>query len=170
MGSKAAAQWSAFAWSGPRPGAGYHARAFEAVASGGAEEHFASFGVTPEQAAAGLAEGSLVVDTRLREVLSSLADGAGAGGRVTPGGFALAVEGPLRFATPSVVDEARYAAELAGLREADILRARRSLDELAVRLDAIEAAPTVRARRRAADLVRRLRGRGRAPGGETRLG
>ena len=88
----------------------------------------------------GLADGSLVVDTRLRDALRLLRDGA-EGRR-----FTLPRDGsePLRFPRPSVVDEAAYAVDVAALGEADVIRMQRRLDTLEQRLLRLERNPGFR--------------------------
>jgi hypothetical protein len=76
----------------------------------------------------GLADGSLVVDTRLRDVLRSLRSRQN-------GGFSL--DG-IAFPRPTVVDEAAYAVDVAALGEADVVRVQRRLDELEQRVAAVE--------------------------------
>jgi hypothetical protein len=70
----------------------------------------------------GLASGRLVVDTRLRDALRRLAEGAK----------------QLEFETPTLVDEATYAVEAAVLGEADVVRLQRRLDTLERRLATVE--------------------------------
>ncbi len=97
----------------------------------------------------GVRDGSLVIDTRLRDALRSIR---------RDGGFAL--DAGLSFPRPSVVDEASYAVDVAALGEADIIRLQRRLDELEPRLLALEREPSVRALRTLRRAARRLRGRG----------
>jgi glycosyl transferase family 2 len=87
----------------------------------------------------GLQDGSLVVDTRLRDALHAL---QGGGERE----FALPVAGESRlsFPRPSVVDDAAYAVDVAALGEADVVRVQRQLDTLEGRLRAIEGRPAAR--------------------------
>ncbi len=85
----------------------------------------------------GVSDGSLVIDTRLRDALRTIRNGEA-----------------LRLPRPSIVDEAAYAVDVAALGEADIIRLQRRLDQLEPRLHALERDPAVRA-------VRALRKRGR---------
>lgn len=77
----------------------------------------------------GLAEGSLVLDTRLRDALRSLTGAAelpaGEMLRPSPAGAPALV-----FPEPTLADDSEYAVEAAVLREANVVRARRHLDEL----------------------------------------
>ena len=79
----------------------------------------------------GLRDGSLVVDTRLRDALRRLRE-----------------EKPLAFPRPTVVDEAAYAVDVAALGEADVVRLQRRLDTLEQRLVTLERRPLVRIDRR----------------------
>jgi hypothetical protein len=76
----------------------------------------------------GLADGSLAVDTRLRDVLRGLRSAQN-------GGFSLS---GVEFPRPTVVDEAAYAVDVAALGEADVVRVQRRLDELEQRVAAVE--------------------------------
>ena len=76
----------------------------------------------------GLADGSLVVDVRLRDVLRGLRSSQN-------GGFSLA---GVAFPRPTVVDDASYAVDVAALGEADVVRVQRRLDELEQRVAAVE--------------------------------
>jgi hypothetical protein len=69
-----------------------------------------------DEVARGLADGSLVVDTRLRDALRALPAGR------------------LTFPVPDVVEDAAYAVECAALGEADMVRLEHRLDELEERL------------------------------------
>jgi hypothetical protein len=75
----------------------------------------------------GLEEGTLVLDTRLRDALRALSEGK-----------------ELVFPRPTVVDEAAYAVDVAALGEADLVRLQRRLDTLEQRLLTIERRPSVR--------------------------
>ena len=81
---------------------------------------------------AGVAEGRLVVDTRLRDALRQLA--------TSRAGYA-AGRRPPRFPLPTLVEDAEYAVEAAVLGEADVVRLQRRLDELERRLQTRRAAP-----------------------------
>jgi hypothetical protein len=104
----------------------------------------------------GLAEASLVVDTRLRDALRELRlpdspdDGAA-------GGFALPTDGTsrLEFPTPDVVDDAAYAVECAAVGEVDLHQLERRIDELEAKLTRLEHRFWTRVRRRAVRLRRR---------------
>jgi hypothetical protein len=99
----------------------------------------------------GLADGSLVLDTRLRDGLRAL---RGDDGR----GFALPLAGESRlsFARPSVVDDAAYAVDVAALGEADVVRVQRQLDTLEGRLRAMESRPAARLYTRLGGAAKRM--------------
>jgi hypothetical protein len=65
----------------------------------------------------------------------------------------------LRLPTPSIVDDALFAADVAGLGESDLVRARQSIDEIDARLRAMESAIPVRLERGLRSLAYRLRSR-----------
>jgi hypothetical protein len=87
----------------------------------------------------GLRDGSLVVDTRLRDALRDLAE-----------------DKPLTFPRPTVVDEAAYAVDVASLGEADVVRLQRRLDTLEQRLSTLERRPLVRIDRRLHGVAKKL--------------
>ena len=87
----------------------------------------------------GLADRSLVPDTRLRDALRTLREGE-----------------PLTFPRPTVVDEAAYAVDVAALGEADVVRLQRRLDTLEQRLRALEHGPGLRAYRKLTRAGRKL--------------
>ncbi|TML04340.1 MAG: hypothetical protein E6G36_06535 [Actinobacteria bacterium] len=87
----------------------------------------------------GLADGSLVTDTRLRDALRTVRDGK-----------------PLTFPRPTVVDEAAYAVDVAALGEADVVRLQRRLDTLEQRLHTLEQGPGLRAYRKLTRAGRKL--------------
>lgn len=86
---------------------------------------------------AGLAAGLLARDTRLRDALRTLA-----GEREVPASgarFRLPRQSsPVPLPPPTAADDASYAVEVAVLREAENVRARRRLDELEPRLESLE--------------------------------
>jgi hypothetical protein len=89
-----------------------------------------------EEIERGLAEGSLVVDTRLREALETLRT-------AEPGDdlhYALPSDGVSRlaFPRPDVVDDAAYAIECAAVGEVNLEQFERRLDELEAQLDRLE--------------------------------
>jgi hypothetical protein len=105
----------------------YYDRVRKLIAEGRLEEVFDSLMVDDTALERGLEEGSLVVDTRLRDALRTLREGKA-----------------LTFPRPTVVDEAAYAVDVAALGEADVVRLQRRLDTLEQRLLTIERRPSVR--------------------------
>ena len=104
-----------------RSGTGYHLKGYDALQNGRIEEQHASLVVDDEALRRGLEEGSLLVDTRLRDALRTTRAGA-----------------PLSFPRPTLAEEAEYAVEAAALSEAYTVRAQRHLDELEQRLLSLE--------------------------------
>jgi hypothetical protein len=105
----------------------YYDRVRALIAEGRGDELYESLVVDDAALERGLAEGSLVIDTRLRDALRTLAAGE-----------------ELVFPRPTVVDEAAYAVDVAALGEADVVRLQRRLDTLEQRLLTIERRPSVR--------------------------
>ena len=70
----------------------------------------------------GVDQGSLTVDTRLRDALRTIAEGR-----------------PPGFERVGVAEEARFATDLAALRDAELADTRKRLNELELRLAAVEA-------------------------------
>lgn len=140
-----------------------HRAASEAVEAGRSAETFGALVVDDAQLERGLADGSLVLDERLRDALRRLAGVD----RLEPVGdpastrFSLPSPGgtPLRFPLPTVVEDAAYAVDVATLGEADVVRAQRRLDVLEERIAELERRPTARLGR----LVGRAVGRVRRP-------
>ncbi len=87
-----------------------------------------------------LAEGALVLDTRLRDALRAAASGE-----------------PLTFPRPSVAEDAGLALDVAVRGEADVLAAHERLDELEGRLAMVESSLPARLERRLRALVHRRR-------------
>jgi len=121
----------------------YYEEVARARKEGRFREHYESLVIGDEALERGLKEGSLVLDTRLRDALRTLRDGGG----------------PLAFPEPTVVDEAAYAVDVAALGEADLVRLQRRLDTLEPRLLALERRPTVRLAEGLAAAARRVRRR-----------
>jgi hypothetical protein len=120
-----------------RTGTGYHLTSYDALRRGRIDEQHDSMVVDEEALRRGLEDGTLVVDTRLRDALRALRlEKPNNGVR----GFALPSERttPLSFPRPSIADEAAYAAEAAVLDEAYAVRAQRRLDGLERRLESLE--------------------------------
>ena len=124
-----------------------HRAAYFAVSSGRGTETYDALVVDDEQLRRGLAEGSLVVDERLRDALRDLAGGGPVsrpGPEAIPFAFPLVGKGELRLPLPTVVEDAAYAVDAAVLGEADVVRARRRLDELERRVASLERRPSAR--------------------------
>ena len=112
--------------------------AFEASARGELEAFVRDRLLESDVLKQGLAEGSLVQDTRLRDAFRTLER-----------------EGRLEFPAPSAAEDAVYAAEVAVLEEADAVRLQRRLDELDARIGSLEAGLAPRARRALTSLLQR---------------
>jgi hypothetical protein len=101
-----------------RSGTGYHLKGYDALRGGRIEEQHRSLVVDDDAVRRGLEEGSLVIDTRLRDALRA--------GK------------PLTFPAPSLADDVAYAVEAAVLNEAYTVRAQRQLDRIEQRLLSLE--------------------------------
>ena len=112
----------------------------EARREGRVREFYDSFTVDDDALARGLADGTLALDTRLRDALRAL--------RADDGGFRLdAIQ--LAFPRAGVDEDAAYAAEASVLVEIDgIVRAEQRIDALEERLAALERTPLRRLARR----------------------
>ena len=105
-----------------RVGTGYHLKSYEALREGRIEAQYESLVVDDAALQRGIADGTLVVDTRLRDAFHTLR----AGGR-------------LAFPAPTDAEDVAYAVETAVLDEAYVVRAQRRLDALEQRLESLEA-------------------------------
>ena len=107
----------------------------------GSTAFYASLAVDDEALARGLADGTLAVDTRLRDALRALR--ATTGRSSCPGD-----ERRLAFPRPTAAEDAAFAAEASVLVEIDgIVRAEQRVRALERRLDALERGPLRSARR-----------------------
>ncbi len=114
-----------------RAGTGYHLKGYDALRSGVIEEQLASLVIDDEALVQGLDEGTLVLDTRLRDALRVLrTEGEEACG--------FAVGRPVTFPAPTIADDATYAVEAAVLADADVVRVERRIDALEQRLRVLE--------------------------------
>jgi hypothetical protein len=120
----------------------YYDRVRALIDEGRLDDLYESLVVDDSALERGLEEGSLALDTRLRDALRAFGEGK-----------------QLTFPRPTVVDEAAYAVDVAALGEADVVRLLRRLDTLEQRLVTIERRPSVRIenklRRAAKKLLRR---------------
>ena len=149
---KARLQGTAFERHIARPPTGYHANMYSALQSDAIGRYYESLVVSDAELEQGVAEGRLVVDTRLRDALRELRDPSGEGYLPLP-------EAPrLRFPLPTLVEDAEYAVEAAVLGEADVVRLQRRLDELERRLQTVEQRLPRRAYRKLARTARRFVG------------
>jgi Glycosyl transferase family 2 len=105
-----------------RSGTGYHMKGYGALQAGRIDEQYESLVVDDAALDRGLADGTLVTDTRLRDALRAVR-----GGR------------PPSFPHPPAGDDAAYAVEAAVLEEAYVVRAQRDLDALEQRLESLES-------------------------------
>jgi hypothetical protein len=120
----------------------YYDRVRELIGEGRVAELYESLVVDDDALERGLADGSLVVDTRLRDALRVVHEGRHPA-----------------FPRPTVVDEAAYAVDVAALGEADVIRLQRRLDTLEQRLLSLERRPAMRVDRKLRGAARRLLGR-----------
>jgi len=112
----------------------------EALREGRVPDLYDSFAVTDDLLDAGLANGTLALDTRLRDALRALRD--------ADGGFRLPARGEppmLFFPRPDVREDAAFAAEASVLVEIEgIVRAERRVEALEDRLATLERNPLAR--------------------------
>jgi Glycosyl transferase family 2 len=114
----------------------------DAFRAGRLDEFYDSFVVSDEALARGIEDGTLAIDTRLRDALRTLR--ANDGFRVPTPGF----DDALSFPPPDVGEDAIYAGEASVLVEIDgVVRAEKRVDALEVRLAALEREPLSRLRR-----------------------
>jgi hypothetical protein len=103
----------------------------DAYREGRLDEYLASYTVTDEQLEQGLADGTLAVDTRVRDALRRIGD-----------------RQALTFPRPGANEDALYAGEASVLVGIDgIVRAEERVDAMESRLSALEREPLARLRR-----------------------
>jgi glycosyl transferase family 2 len=117
----------------------YYEEVHRARREGRMNELYGSLVVDDQALERGLRDGSLVIDTRLRDALCAIREGK----RPT-------------FPRPNVVDEAAYAVDVAALGEADVVRLQRRLDTLEQRLLTLERRPLVRVDRKLRAAAKKL--------------
>jgi hypothetical protein len=126
-------------------------RLHAAVAGGHLDEFFKSHEVDDAVLEIGLADGSLAIDTRLRDALRLLRSPGGAFPMRT-----VETASPLTFPMPDLVERAEYAGEESILDEIDgVVRAERRVEALERRLDVLQHHPLAYAGRRILDQVAR---------------
>jgi len=110
----------------------YYEDVHRARQEGRFREFYDSLVIDDDAERRGLENGSLVIDTRLRDALRTLL--------TADGSFELPTTGASRlsFPRPTVVDDAAYAVDVAALGEADVVRVQRRLDELEARLATLD--------------------------------
>jgi hypothetical protein len=124
---------------------------FSTVDDGASGERFSSLALDEDEVERGLAEGTLAMDTRVRDALRALARVE----RLPPEPeFPRLTDVPaLAFPRPSLVEDAAYAVDTAVLAETEVLRAQKRLDRLERRVAELESGLiprlSVRARRAA---------------------
>lgn len=127
---------------------------YDAYRTGKLEEYFASFAVTDEKLERGLADGTLAIDTRLRDALRVIRDPDGSFRIPTPGD-----PSSLSFPMPDVGEDAQYAGEASVLVGIDgVVRAEQRVEILEARLAELGRNPLARLRGRGRKLTRRARG------------
>jgi hypothetical protein len=147
---KARLQGTAFEKYVARAPTAYHAQMFEALRRGTIAEYYESLVIGDAELEQGVAEGRLVVDTRLRDALRQL---------TTPSEAT-----SLSFPAPTLVEDAVYAVEAAVLGEADVVRLQRRLDVLERRLLSLELRLPNRVYRKLSRAAKRAIGRGEPQG------
>ena len=126
-----------------RSGTGYHPQGLRRAAAGRSDEQHASLVVDDAALEHGVQDGTLVIDTRLRDALRAIRAGK-----------------PLTFPAPTLADDAAYAVEAAALTEAYAVRAQRQLDGIERRLGTVEQRLPRRAYRKLERTARRVLNRG----------
>ena len=119
---------------------GQYVKGLQAAKQGRVEDVYGALVVDDEALVRGIAAGSLIADTRLRDALHTLRGNEG---------FTLPSRDGASFAP--VADAAartRFASDEAALRYSDVVRLVRRLDELRIRVDEVESRPWARAGRR----------------------
>jgi hypothetical protein len=117
-----------------RSGTGYHLKGYDALQSGRIEQQHESLVVSDEALARGIEDGTMVLDTRLRDALRKLRRDSDDRRLALPS----ELDEPLSFEAPTPADDVAYAVEAGALAEAYAVRAQRRLDGLEQRLDSID--------------------------------
>lgn len=123
--------WNTWSRNPNRSPSHYYANAYSAIEEGRLAEFLDALTIDDEALERGIAEGSLVIDTRLRDALRAIGL-TETNAPPRPGAAAL------QLARPDLEDEALYAMDAAVLHEADVARLQRRADELERRIAALE--------------------------------
>src|SRR5262249_30641847 len=108
---------------GPKRG-GYLRRLASEAAAPGSDDAFEAQVVEPEEVQHGLEAGVLVRDERLRDALRAIREPGSGRFRLPAADWA-----GLTLQAPSIVDDAQFAADVAVLGEANMVRAQRRMDD-----------------------------------------
>jgi Glycosyl transferase family 2 len=120
---------------------GQYVKGLQAREQGRLESVYRQLVIDDEALERGLAAGSLVRDTRLRDALRKL--------RIEDGRFSLpAADAAPLLSKPDDEARSRFALDEAALRDSDVVRLVRRLDELSTRVDAIASRPWARVGKR----------------------
>ncbi|MFO7572275.1 MAG: glycosyltransferase family 2 protein [Gaiellaceae bacterium] len=134
-GQKFVRAFGAWTQNPTRPPPHYYAKAYSAIGEGRVDEFIASLTCSDDVLERGLEDGTLVLDTRLRNALGLLRADGDEGRR-----FRLPSSVPrLAFPHPDLADDARYAAEAAALDEAEVVRLRRRMDAVAEHMSRLDS-------------------------------
>jgi hypothetical protein len=117
-----------------RSGTGYHLKGYDALKSGRIDQQHESLVVPDDAVERGVKDGTMVIDTRLRDVLRTLRRSDSIGKFALPAEFAE----PLSFEAPTLAEDASFAVEAQALDEAYAVRAQRRLDSIEQRIDSLE--------------------------------
>jgi hypothetical protein len=133
------------------PPLAYQERAVDAFEGGRMQEFYSSLVVGDATLARGVNDGSLVIDTRLRDALRALRVEGGQHPFALPGGD----QKPLSFPKPDLVEEMIYAADAALLDEATVVRLQARLDRIEAELNSLRLTRRAKLRWKIAHLLGR---------------
>jgi len=124
------------------------AEAYEAYRAGRLEEFYEPLVVDDDALARGIGDGSLTLDTRLRDRLRRLGFGAGGAADAEDNACNSLLQSSQDFGRPSVSEAAQYAAEASALEESDVAVGLGSrIENLETRVAQLERGTVTRVRR-----------------------